>query len=721
MRNLGEHERIPDQHSMKSMLLNGGRWIKGVGVVATALALSACGGDLGNLGLGGAILGDGGGGGGGGDPVAAFAPVHNLTRQHCAGCHSESPTEMPSPMPPMHAHSSLETAYQEAKGFININALEETRMYAKMVEQQHQCWTDCTVAAQEMMQALQQFRDAAGGTVSQAQALKVASGPARLIEPPPQAQQPQQPVIGNLAPSGVIAQYRFQEGSGTLARDTSGANPAVDLTLTGGVGWRTGGGLRFSGAAGQSAYADATGTSRIFQSIAGPNGTGQYTVETWINAASIDASADPSAGLFGAQYPNIVNYGYVATNANTGLVIEAQQLSSFQGSAPLMPLFNPVVGQTYHVVVSYSPDAGRHFFVNGTDTGVIEGPRALAWAEFVPITVGNDWSGNAPFTGDVMELTIYNRALNPQEIAARYAQSSEQYVVAAPPAAEEEEVEQIETKALQFDISQLVNIPNTYIEMDVGTYDAKSYIFAQPRVILGGPGSFPIEKIRVAVNGAIPLSAQVFANLKTTVTASGQQLSRLGTIMPIQDGPAADVFALTFERIGTLTNVMTPPPPEPARAMKPQPSTEVGISTFDEIYANFAALTGVDPQNQATRDVYQSLRSSLPTSSDAMTLNAGIQTAITKLGSAFCQEILGDQNLATTHFGNNQPAVDATYYENLHKLFFQGGSKQPTVAELQSILDTLVVNLDGANVNANGQRASVCTAVAASSGVFLRD
>ncbi|MEJ2743923.1 MAG: hypothetical protein P8176_16010, partial [Gammaproteobacteria bacterium] len=67
------------------------------------------------------------------------------------------------------------------------------------------------------------------------------------------------------------------------------------------------------------------------------------------------------------------------------------------------------------------------------------------------------------------------------------------------------------------------------------------------------------------------------------------------------------------------------------------------------------------------------------------------------------------------------PAIDATYYENLHKLFFQGGSKQPTVAELQSILDTLVVTLDGANVNANGQRASVCTAVAASSGVFLRD
>lgn len=49
--------------------------------------------------------------------------------------------------------------------------------------------------------------------------------------------------------SGLIALYTFAEGTGTIAHDTSGVSPALDLTLPGtGVSW-TSGAISFDSAA----------------------------------------------------------------------------------------------------------------------------------------------------------------------------------------------------------------------------------------------------------------------------------------------------------------------------------------------------------------------------------------------------------------------------------------------------------------------------------------
>ena len=41
----------------------------------------------------------------------------------------------------------------------------------------------------------------------------------------------------------VIALYQFKTGQGTTAYDTSGVNPGMHLTLSGGVGWVGGWGI----------------------------------------------------------------------------------------------------------------------------------------------------------------------------------------------------------------------------------------------------------------------------------------------------------------------------------------------------------------------------------------------------------------------------------------------------------------------------------------------
>ncbi|MFV2058323.1 MAG: hypothetical protein ACC707_17795, partial [Thiohalomonadales bacterium] len=83
----------------------------------------------------------------------------------------------------------------------------------------------------------------------------------------------------------IIAKYTFKTGNGTTAFDTSGVTPAIDLTLSAGVTWVSGQGIEITdlNAAGTTkAVATPATSKKLYDKIAGPAGSKEYTIEAWI-------------------------------------------------------------------------------------------------------------------------------------------------------------------------------------------------------------------------------------------------------------------------------------------------------------------------------------------------------------------------------------------------------------------------------------------------------
>ena len=76
--------------------------------------------------------------------------------------------------------------------------------------------------------------------------------------------------------------------------------------------------------------------------------------------------------------------------------------------------------------------------------------------------------------------------------------------------------------------------------------------------------------MRIGLNGRELEVGQAFANIDTSITSAAyspegrQILSTQGSVVQLDKGPQLDEFFLTFEQLGTASNVYveaTPPPP----------------------------------------------------------------------------------------------------------------------------------------------------------------
>ncbi len=678
----------------------------------STLCLVGCIGELGQGGAGGGSIGGGGGGSidpNRGDNVAAFGrSVHNLTVRYCADCHNEDPTTIDAS--PKHAHTDPSVALSQSinEGMINTNKPEQSRLYQKLLSQ-HNCWTACADSANQMLAEINRFIGSAS-VDSNNTLLKLSSSPVVLIQ--------SDDSINNVLNEAIVL-YRFEEGSGAKTRDTSGIEPPLDLTLRKGASWAPGGGLRFSGAPDELAISSIVPTSeKLFEKIAGSNGSQEYTVETWILPET--QVADPAAAGFivsgNAGIPNIWGYGEYHDKVNASVAIENDIItpkhsgSSVSGGEPLSSNISLTPGQAMHIVVTYDA-GGRRVFVNGVQAA--SGPPIgfQNWRSFGRLTVGNLPGGQNTFKGDVKYLAIYDQVIPVSQIQANYQEGASAFVTS------------VEIGPVRFDVSQLVDIPNSYIEMQVGEYDKASYFFSSPTLHLGSTGNFRVKGMRIAINGDIQTSAQAFAKVDIQVSGTEQSLSSIGTIMRKQDGPSKDQIALVFEEIAGKQNVTADPEIKSTISPKSAPSHGVGIPMLHEYYMDLATSTGIDPNNATVSSLYAELKTQLPTTFDAMSLNSGVQTAMTRLSSEFCSVLVGNRNLNSAFFGGNNASLNnrAQLYGALYNNFLQGGSRQVTLQQLSSELDTLISQLQGINLNDNAIIINTCTAVAASAATYLRD
>ncbi len=180
-------------------------------------------------------------------PATFQTTIYPIVTQYCSRCHSESAG---TPQQPYFASADVNEAYSDAQAKIvladanpgnanppvpcTVTATATTclsRFVARLATDHHNCWTDCTADAQTMLTAIENFADPIPLTVVDptlviSKALTMYDGTVASGQ--------------NRYTTSQIALYEFKTGTGTIAYDTSGVEPELDLNLSGNYTWDAG-------------------------------------------------------------------------------------------------------------------------------------------------------------------------------------------------------------------------------------------------------------------------------------------------------------------------------------------------------------------------------------------------------------------------------------------------------------------------------------------------
>ncbi len=565
------------------------------------------------------------------DPAAFDTLVHDPVLEiYCANCHS---SESPNAQQPYFADPDIVTAYDAAKPKMNLDTPANSRLVVRLRNEFHNCWDDCAANAQVMEDAITAFAN--GIVPTTVDPSLVISKALRLVD-------------GTLASGGnryedaQIALWEFKTGSGLIAYDTSGVDPAIDLNLSGDVAWYGGWGLTIIDG---KAQGSTTSSKKLFDIL---QESGEFSIEAWVIPANVSQeqgrivsySAGDTARNFTLQQ-TLYDYDFQLRTNETSL----------NGDPALStPAADEVLQATLqHVVASYHPVDGRRIYVNGqlvSNTDPVPGGTFIDWQDTFAFVIGNETSGNGLWQGTVRLAAVHRRALTAEQITQNF------------------DVGVGEKFFMLFDISERLQAAqqSSYILFEVQQFDTYAYLFDTPHfVTLDGstPEGIPIEGLRIAMNGLEAPVGQAYATISDTLSASlfgelGQPLSPLGAVVPLEKGPQDDEFFLTFDRLADDIFSRTDDPTLVITPTDLDPAADIGIRTFDEINATFAAVTGVDPETPAVDMTYQELRQSLPAVEDINTFLSSHQVALAQLAIEYCGALIGDN-------GNPNPAA-ALYF-----------------------------------------------------------
>jgi mono/diheme cytochrome c family protein len=566
--------------------------------------------------------------------------VYPLLDQFCSACHSSGSTLKQQPFfaeGPKEDPQAVAGAYEAAKARIDLDNPSASRFVVRLRDESHNCWPipaggspNCAGSAAAMQQAIEQF--AAGVPLTEVDPSLLTSKALTLYEGTIAAG-------GNRYETNQIALYEFKTGTGGTAFDTSGVDPAMDLTLSGQVEWMGGWGLVFTGGKAQA----STAASAKLRSMI--TATGEYSIEAWVapgNVVQEDARiVSYSAGAMARNFElGQTMYDYDFFNrSSTSDENGNPQLSTPDAAEVLQATLQ-------HVVATFDPVAGRKIYVNGmlvADQDPTPGGTLTDWDDTFAFVLGNEVSGDKPFSGVVRLVAIHNRALTPEQIQQNYdAGVGERFF-------------------LLFNVEDLVDLPQSYVVFEASQFDSYAYLFKNPFFINLDPAQQPngisLSHIRIAVNGAEAPVGQAFAHIDTTISSAayspetGQPLATLGTIVPLEKGPEADEFFLTFDGIGGNTFARAPAAaPPPAEAQDLPPASDIGVRTFDEINATMAKITGVSPLDPNVQATFDTVRQSLPAVEQIETAVASHQVAIAQLAIEYCNALMDNESLRNATF-----------------------------------------------------------------------
>jgi mono/diheme cytochrome c family protein len=545
--------------------------------------------------------------------------VRNAGTANCVRCHSSSSATQQQPF---FADADIDVAYAAIKSKINLDNPDQSRVVVRLKDEFHNCWgsAGCAANADTMLDAVKAF----AGTidVTNVDASLLISKGLTLYDGTVAAG-------GNRYENATIAKYEFKTGAGNIAYDTSGHEPALNLTLSGDVTWVGGWGINIK--AGGKAQGTAAASKKLTDLI---KSTGEFTIEAWVNNANV---AQENAYIVSYSAGVNARNATLAQNEYAYQAYTRSDKTGKNGNPILMTKDEDAQAALQHVVLTYSPVEGRRLYVNGESTGDVDaqGGGSLAdWDDTFALVLGNETSTNRQWEGVLRLVAIHNRVLTAAQIQQNFdAGVGEKYF-------------------MLFSVAHLLpNISQPYVMLEAQQLDSYGIQFAKPTFISLDPNvtisDVPIKGIRIGLNGLEAHAGQAYQPLSQHITGAnykagtGQEMTKLGTVIQLEKGVLNDLFFLSFEEIGTNRRDY-PPPPKPQAPPPPTlaPEADVGLRTFDELNATLSNITGIPVTNTRVAATYDTVKQGLPSIEKFGTFGAAQQTALAQLAIQYCNQMV---------------------------------------------------------------------------------
>lgn len=571
-----------------------------------------------------------------------YALVRNPATANCVRCHSSNSATMQQPF---FADADVDVAYAAIKAKVNLDNPDQSRVVVRLRDEFHNCWgtAGCAANAQTMLDAVNAF----------AGAIPVTNvDPSLLISKGLTLYDGTVAAGGNRFEKATIAKYEFKTGMGNIAYDTSGLEPALNLTLSGDVTWVGGWGINVK--AGGKAQGTSLASKKLTDLI---KSTGEFSIEAWANNANV-----------AQENAYIVSYSAGVNSRNATLAQNMYQYQAYTRSDKTSANGNPILitnaadedaqAALQHIVLTYSPVEGRRVYVNGVWTGDVDaqGGGSLAdWDDTFALVLGNETSTNRQWEGVLRMVAIHNRVLTPTQIQQNFdAGVGEKYF-------------------MLFSVAHLLpDIPQPYVMLEAAQLDTYGLVFAKPTFISLDPNAtvnnVPLAGIRIGLNGGDDHNGQTFFPMSATiggtnyVAGTGQKITDQGALIGLEKGVTDDLFFLSFERIGALSHVRPDPVvPPPATPIDNPAEADVGLRTFDELNASLSNITGVPQTESRVRGTYDLVKQALPAIEKFGTFGPAQQTGLAQLAIQYCNVMVDTPALRNAFFGSSlNPASSAT-------------------------------------------------------------
>ncbi|MEP5764072.1 MAG: LamG domain-containing protein [Halieaceae bacterium] len=597
----------------------------------------------------------------------------DLLNRYCDECHADDAV---IPQSPYFASNDPLIAYPALRGVIDLVDPYASRIVLRLDPESHNCWDSCPNNADTLGAAVTRIAD----LVPEAEVdPQLVVSKAQILE--------RDGIIANSGgrfETNLVAKWEFREGSGTTTADTSGVQPEIPLSLSGDYSWMGSWGVRLVNG---KAQGSVNGSAKLYDLL---TGTGEYSIEAWVAPNNV---SQEEAWIFGyAGGPENRNlllsqtlYNYEFFNRSTATE------GNNSGSPPLATADDDERAQAtlQHVVLTYDPVSGRKIYVNGEDTGDVDeagGGLLNNWSEVFAIVLGNDTSNSHPWAGAIRMVAIHNATLTPEQIIQNF------------------DVGVGQKYFLMFSVSELIDGAGVgaaaaqetdcasidesdkrtnycYVVFQVSQFDDSAYLFETPFFANINPAGsnvdFDVRGIRIGINGKLAQIGQGFTNVAAVASSSlgaiSEPLAETGTIIPLENGTDQDIFFLAFDAANGLNSPIDDGELKAFRYSLPgQPSSDIGMRTFDEINATFSALTGVPTASptpsvvtgKTVAETYNTIRRQLPSVEDFQGFQSSHHMAATQLAAAYCDALVQDVALRETlfpappAFDFNRPVAD---------------------------------------------------------------
>ncbi|HKS38194.1 MAG TPA: LamG domain-containing protein [Verrucomicrobiae bacterium] len=216
-------------------------------------------------------------------------------------------------------------------------------------------------------------------------------------------------LTGNDSLAGLVAHFRFDEGSGIIATNTAGA---AHGTLS-----STGAAFVPGGISGNALQLDRTFNGHVLVDDVFGFASGDYSVVAWVKTQPADLT--PDTIVLGKHQSGSEN-GYFVFLNTTGPLGQPGKASFFSspGSSTLTSLTDVNDGAWHQIVVVAQSGQNKVLYVDGApvEAGTANSPMV---ANAAPFVVGGVQGFGAPvglFTGWVDEVQLYDHALSERNV-----------------------------------------------------------------------------------------------------------------------------------------------------------------------------------------------------------------------------------------------------------------------------------------------------------------